>query len=245
MIELFYIKPTVFNPQKIISGVTGKNLDLFPPKGLSFSNADIFSDKEIEYNKQHFAEILGISPDKMKYQQQTHSDVIREITSSSDYAASDGMYTAEKGVVLNIKIADCTAILLYDHAKEVVMGLHSGWRGTHKNIAAKGISIMASKFQSSPDDISAYLSPAACGKCYEVGREFADYFPRSVSPLKNGKFLFDNRAEIRLQLIDAGLRPENIEIAPECSIEDSRLHSYRRDGNVSGRMSAFIGMRPD
>lgn len=126
MIELFYIKPTVFNPQKIISGVTGKNLDLFPPKGLSFSNADIFSDKEIEYNKQHFAEILGISPDKMKYQQQTHSDVIREITSSSDYAASDGMYTAEKGVVLNIKIADCTAILLYDHAKEVVMGLHSG-----------------------------------------------------------------------------------------------------------------------
>ena len=243
MKQLTIIKPEIFSKFNIISGVTGKNSELFPPNGLSFSNADLWSDEEIEENKRKFASLLGIAPNAMKYQQQTHSDIIREITRHSEYEASDGMYTSEKGIVLNIKIADCTAVLIFDPVREVIMGLHSGWRGTRRNITAKGINTLMEKFGSDPKEILAFLSPAACGKCYEVGREFADFFPRSTTLLSTGKALFDNRREIAFQLMDAGILEKNIEISQYCTIESSIFHSYRQDGHFSGRMSAFIGMK--
>ena len=244
MSELLFLKPKIFDENIILSGVSEKNTSAEFPKGLSFSNAKIFSENEINTCKNAFAASLHISPDRMKYQKQVHKDVIIEKNKSSDYAIADGMFTSECGVMLNISIADCTAILIFDPVQKVIMGLHSGWRGTQQNIASKGIDILVSKYHSQAKDILIYLSPAACGKCYEVGEDVAKFFPRSITDLHNGKYLFDNRHEISLQLIDAGLQSPHIEIAPECSIEDLRLHSYRRDGQSSGRMSAFIGMKP-
>ncbi len=88
-----------------------------------------------------------------------------------------------------------------------------------------------------------YISPAAGGNVYEIGEEVAKFFPRSIKPTTNGKYLFDNKHEIYLQLTDAGANSDNIEISQECTISNPNLHSYRRDKEKSGRMSAFISMK--
>lgn len=241
--ELEHLKPTIFDSSRILSGVTTKNLLLLPPYGLSLSNADILDDFELERHKAMFADLLRVHRDKMKYQQQTHSCIVRHVNADSKYENSDGMYTNEKGIVLNIKIADCTAVLIHDPVRCVVMGLHSGWRGTQQNITKTGIEILQKKFHSRPEDLLVYISPAASGKNYEVGVDVAKYFPRSVIPaVSSAKFLFDNRHEICLQLTDCGVLSNHIEVSPECTIDNTNLHSFRRDKQFSGRMSAFIGL---
>ncbi len=240
---LEYIEPKIFNKSKILAGVTTKNKQIFPKQGLSLSQADILKESDLLLHQRTFAKLLNIPYEAMKYQMQIHSNIIFEVSKDSPVSESDGMFTSEKGLVLNIKIADCAAILIYDEANEVIMGLHSGWRGTSHNIAAKGIELLINQYKSDPAELLIYISPAAGGDVYEIGEEVARLFPRSTKPKTNGKYWFDNKQEIFLQLIDAGADESKIEIAKECTIKNHNLHSYRRDKELSGRMSAFISMK--
>lgn len=239
---LEYIVPEIFDKEKIISGVTQKNMSLFPKFGLSVSKADILTDDDLFLHQRVFAKLLGVGNDEMKYQMQIHSDIIREVTKESELLDGDGLFTSEKGIVLNVKIADCAAVLIYDPSNEVVMALHSGWRGTSQNISGKGISILKQKYNSNPEDLKVFISPAAGGDSYEIGEDVAIFFPNSVRRISDSKYLFDNKNEISIQLINAGVKQENIEISQICTIKDTLYHSFRRDKKISGRMSAFIGM---
>lgn len=56
----------------------------------------------------------------------------------------------------------------------------------------------------------------------------------------------DLRAANRWQLLEAGLSGENIFVSDLCtSCRTDLLFSYRRQGNLSGRMLAVVGIRPD
>lgn len=242
MIEL--LSPGIFDKDKIISGVSKRIVEAFPPYGFTVSNAEIANDEEVLHNRRILANELGVDYSKMAFQKQIHGDKIRYISQGADNTLeSDGMMTDCKGMIISISIADCAAVLIYDPIKECICGVHSGWMGTKLKICTKAISMMIEKFKSNPSDLIVYVSPCAGGDRYEVGREVADFFPRSIQELPSGKFLFDNKNEIRLQLIECGIRKNNMEISEICTISDESYHSYRRDGIKSGRMSAFIGMR--
>lgn len=242
-IELDIEYPRIFPKNNVISGVTKRNADLFPPYGISFSNADIYSDAEVEKSIETLSEYLSINRESNIFNHQVHSDKIRKVTKGDKLADCDGMYTDEKGIILNAKIADCAAVLMYDTHKQCILALHSGWRGTKQKISIKGINILENEYSSNPKDILVYISPAAGGDVYEVGEEFAEFFPNSVKQKDSGKFLFDNKHEIFLQLISTGILESNIEISPICTITNIGFHSFRRDKDVSGRMTAFIGMK--
>ena len=102
---------------------------------------------------------------------------------------------------------------------------------------------MAERFGADPKEILVYVSACAGGRAYQVGEEVARYFPDSVIPADNGKFLLDVRNEIRRQVIDIGIMPEHIEVSESCTITDERYHSFRRDGRFSGRMAAAIVLK--
>lgn len=242
MIEL--LSPNIFDKDKIISGVSKRNVESFPPYGFTVSNAEIANDEEVQQNRMILASELGFDYRQMAFQKQIHGDKIRYISQGADNALeSDGMMTDCKGMIISISIADCAAVLIYDPVIECICGVHSGWMGTKLNICKKAVRMMNEKFKSNPSDLIVYVSPCAGGDRYEVGKDVADFFPRSIKELPSGKFLFDNKNEIRLQLLDSGIQEQNIEISEICTISDENYHSYRRDGIKSGRMSAFIGMR--
>jgi YfiH family protein len=238
-----YIFPSIFDKNKIISGVTKKNEELVPPYGLSLSNGDILNDAELLRHQLALANDLEIPHESMKYQFQTHSDIIRRVDKNYQTLEADGLYTNEKGIVLNVKIADCAGVLIYDAKNEAIMALHSGWRGTMQNICAKGVKLLISEFGANSRELLAFVSPCAGGDIYEVGEDVAKYFPNSIKRISDTKYLFDNKNEIKLQLLSAGLSESNIEISPLCTIIEKTLHSYRRDKDKSGRMSAFIGIK--
>jgi purine-nucleoside/S-methyl-5'-thioadenosine phosphorylase / adenosine deaminase len=237
------LKNKLFKHCDLIFGVTQKNQDIFPPFGFSISNADIYNDEEIATQRRYFADYLGVEFDKMKFQKQVHGNRIRIIDENSEQEDSDGMMTNIKGIVLNVTIADCGGILIYDPKNEAIAALHSGWRGTQQNIANKGIKMMQNEYGSRPNDLLVYLSPCASGEKYEVGWDVAKYFPDSIKQISSEKYLFDNKHEIFNQLLAVGVAEDNIEISDICTISDTNYHSYRRDKEKSGRMSAFIGMK--
>lgn len=230
-------------PQEINAGVTLRNLTEFPPFGFSISKTELIDEKQIEENRKSLSDYLGVDYSKMKFQKQVHSDFIRIIDENSETLESDGMITNVQGLVLNVSIADCAAILIYDKFNKVIAGIHSGWRGTKLNIAGKAIALMQENFGTQPSNLICYISACASGKNYEVGEEVAQFFPNSITKLNSGKYLFDNKNEIKNQLIQSGISENSLHISEICTIENENYHSFRRDKDKSGRMSAFISLK--
>lgn len=238
-------KPSIFQNYNIIAGVTETNYHLFT-KGFSIFPAGIYNDSEVEYFRLILANNLNLKRENLVFQKQVHKDEIRVITQANKSLidVSDGMITNLKNMVLNVTIADCAGILVYDGINQAVGAFHSGWRGTQLNIAAKGIRKMTEIFNSEPESLLVWVSPCASQKNYEVGFDVAQYFSEKyLVQIANDKFLLDIKACIRDQLISEGVIEKNIEISDICTIEDKKFHSYRRDRSLSARMSAFIGIR--
>lgn len=237
--KIEYIK--IF-PHNIISGITLRNIKEYPPYGFSISKTDLIDESTINNNRKALSEIIEIPFEKLKFQKQVHGDKVRIITKQSLIEDSDAMITSDKGIYLSISIADCAAVLLHDFKNNVIAGIHSGWRGTKLNIVSKTIETMENIFETESENLIAYISPCASGEKYEVREDVAKYFPNSIKKIDDEKYLFDNKNELRNQLINAGLLQKNIHISKICTIQNENYHSFRRDKESSGRMSVFIGM---
>ena len=86
-----------------------------------------------------------------------------------------------------------------------------------------------------------------------MGAEVADSFKAEFSDTRaflvpaaaEGKFLLNGPAANATQLIQSGLRVENIQVLPQCTIHNSNLFfSHRKDGSANlpqGRQLSIIG----
>jgi YfiH family protein len=236
------LKPNIFYGKNVIAGVTKVNKDIFPPYGFSITNADIYNDCEINEQRKFLADFLKVDFHNMIFHKQIHSDIVKFVDENYVYGESDALITNIKGKILNISLADCQGILIYDEENQIAAGVHSGWQGTKQNIAGKTIKYLIENFNSNPENLFVYITPAASGKNYEVGDEFLNIFPDSIITDSTGKLFFDNPNEVYQQLINEGVKVENIEKSEICTIDNLEYHSFRRDKELSGRMSAFIGM---
>jgi hypothetical protein len=173
---------------------------------------------------------------------QTHSNIVVEAPAKGDIWGSteaDAIVTNRHNNMLIMLIADCAAILLYDPTAKILGATHSGWRGTRANIVAQTVTRLQ-KLGAEPSRLRAYISPHICAGHYEVGEEFSSYFDKKYLPRNNGVLHFDNAATLHDQLRQAKI--SHIEIDPRCTYDNTQLHSYRRDGQLSGRFAAYIGL---
>ena len=183
-----------------------------------------------------------IQLDKVVHIQQVHGDDIVEAR-LGEILTADGLVTNDPDLVIGVKVADCCGIVLYDPVTGARAAVHSGWRGTVKNIAARGVEALVDTYGASPLHIHAGLSPCASQQQYQVGREVFEVLGEWCQPdgSTDEKWLYNNQAAITDQLLGCGLKAENVQRDRSCSITDSRYHSYRRDGEKSGRNFVFIG----
>jgi len=84
--------------------------------------------------------------------------------------------TAEPGVLLNIRVADCLPVLLVDPRGRVVAAVHAGWRGALVRIIEKTVGDMRRAFGSDPEELIAALGPSIRACCFEVGEEVVEAF---------------------------------------------------------------------
>lgn len=160
-------------------------------------------------------------------------------------AEGDGLLTRAPEVLLQVRSADCFPVLLYDPDYHAGAAVHSGWRGTLAGIAGEAVRAMAGHYGSRPETIRAAVGPGIQGCCFEVGKDvaetFAAVFPEWCRADGGGKVRVDLRGCIRHSLLDAGLRPDRIDLASWCTVCRGELfYSYRREKAATGRMFNWI-----
>lgn len=197
-------------------------------------------------NRARFFGSLGIAETTLVHGNQVHSDGVSIVTKPGLYPNTDALITSQKGLNLVISVADCMPVMIYDKTNGVIANIHSGWRGTQKNIVGKTISIMKTYFHSNPAELVIFTGPAISKPNFEVDKDVADMFPPEyVSPKPNseGKFIVDTGRMVYASLLAAGVPAKSIEQFPGCTYDTPYLHSYRRDKSGSGRMFAVLGMK--
>ena len=199
---------------------------------------------EAENRKEFFAS-LGFDASSVVRGEQVHGDNIEVANSALTFPETDGLLTRSRNLLLLISVADCVPVLLFDRRLKVAAAVHSGWKGTVKNIAGKAVELMSNELNSSPDDVVAFIGPSAGACCYEVGEDVAQYFSLDVleRTARPGKSRLDLKSAIASQLTEKGLPKGNIELSRYCSICNPNFHSFRRDGESSGRMLAAIAIK--
>lgn len=237
-------QPDIFDKNKIISGITLRNVHYNTLlKGFSISKADCFSEDEVEQNRIALANQLQIKRTQLILQKQIHSDISNIVDEGYPVCESDGLITDKIGLCLVISLADCCGVLIFDPKQKIIAAIHSGWKGTQKNIVGKTIAKIVENYSSNPSDFVVWISPCAGKEDYEVGEDVARFFPDFIQRKNSNKYLLDLKSAILEQLLSKGVRISNIEISPESTISNTNYHSFRRDKEKSGRMAAFIMMR--
>ena len=243
---MYLLKPYIFrNFPEIIFGFSTKvSLDAKPSYyfNLSYSVGD---DKSIvEKNRNDFCEALGLSVENVGYQRQTHSDIVQVIECGGDNGESDSMITTKKNLGLAIIVADCTPVFIFDKKNKVIAAVHSGWRGTEKKILYKTLENLKSNFASVPENLIVYLGPSISQANYEVGTEVAEKFDSKFVIGINEKLYLDVNGINYQMLLDFGIPKNQIQKSELCTYEfKDLLHSYRRDGSVSGRSIGVIAIK--
>jgi len=209
---------------------------------MSFSVKD--RRENVLHNRRYFFSRLGLSDSSVATQKQIHGDHVTFIDEGVNCGESDAMITDKINLGLAISSADCPAIFLFDIEQKVSAAVHSGWRGTEKKILLKVLTKLVRDFNSKPNNIAAYIAPSISQKHYEVGEEVASLFDEKYSIKKNPKYHLDLQKINQDLMLKFGLLKKNIQLSSLCSYEmTDLLHSYRRDGEISGRAFGVISMK--
>lgn len=202
------------------------------------------NDTIVEENRTAFFSALGLQTHQIAFQRQIHSDVIKFVETPGIIGESDAMITAKTNIALAVSTADCTPIFIFDVENKIIAAVHSGWRGTQKQILKKTLHNLRHHFKSLPQNLYVYVGPSISQKNYEVGKETAVLFDDKYLELDNGKIFLDVLSANIDMFYNFGILEEQIEVSPFCTFEEKNLlHSYRRDGSKSGRALGIIAMR--
>jgi len=160
-------------------------------------------------------------------------------------AAADGFLLRAGDPWAAVSIADCAPVALVSGDGAWGALLHSGWRGTALGIGVRAVEALARRGVPA-SEIHVVIGPCIHACCYPVGSEVAAGFPTFLlKPHPSGVFALDLPGAIAASLEGAGVSPDRIEAAPECTAcRRDRFYSYRRDAGVTGRHWAMLRLRP-
>lgn len=245
MDELVIIQPEIFKKfSGLIFGFSTKTGGVSPaPLNLNLSYSTDDDQKNVKSNRKLFFDKLGISEECVTFQRQIHSSEIKYSGSPDFIDGCDAIYTDKKNNFLSVSTADCIPVFVYSPDKKIVAGIHAGWKGTSAQIVFKTIEKIKHDFSLQSKSLFAYIGPGICCEHYEVGLEVAELFDENEKKQKGNKYLLDLKKANFNQLIKSGLKEYNIEVSELCTYCNPDLfHSYRREGEKSGRMLGVIGM---
>ncbi len=244
--KLFIIKPYIFNKfPEITCGFTTKiGLERKEPYFFNISFAVGDDEKIVEENRSALFSSMKLDGFRIHFQKQTHSDIVRIVNSDSVPEESDAMICSESKNALVIISADCTSIFIFDSVNKIIAAVHSGWRGTQKRILEKTLNFLFDKFNSSSKDLFVYMGPSISQANYQIGDEVAELFESKYLLKIENKFYLDVSFVNYDMLMDYGVPKNQIQKSTICTYEMNELfHSYRRDGEKSGRSLGVIALK--
>ena len=209
--------------------------------------------ESIRENLKVIYDYMGKKPKEIFSGYQTHSNNVKQVSTAEEglkygagryFMETDGLVTDNPEIGLVTRFADCTPILLFDPVKRVHGNIHSGWKGTLKEIAGHAVDKMVEKHQSNPQDIIVILGPAIGKNDFEVESDvmelFKDKFPyhNDIISIKNeDKYLIDLKEVIVRTLEKKSIDKNNIHNVDISTFSHRRFHSFRRDKEDFGLMA--------
>ncbi|MGH3824485.1 MAG: peptidoglycan editing factor PgeF [Pseudonocardiaceae bacterium] len=192
-------------------------------------------------NRERLAAGIGLFPQRLVWMEQVHGRTVTVVDGprSHPVPATDALVTVAPRLAVAALIADCVPVLLADPVRKVVAAVHAGRAGARAGVLPAALETMQ-RLGACIKEVEVLLGPSACGQCYEVPdwmqADVEARLPGSACRTRRGTAGLDLRAGLWRQLEKAGVA--HIGVDPRCTIEDSTLYSYRRDG-VTGRFAAI------
>jgi len=243
---MLIIKPFIFKrfPEIVFGFSTKIGPNAKPPYYFNLSYSVDDNKEIVDSNRALFFNELGLNEKIVSYQKQVHEDKINTVSSFGSCGESDALITTKMNLGLAISSADCPAIFIYDPKEKVIAAVHSGWKGTQKKILRKTIQKLKTDFNSDASNLICYIGPSISQKNYEVGEDVAAKFDGEFVVKNENKFYLNVSGANYKMLVDEGVKEVNIQVSGLCSYEfENLLHSYRRDGQKSGRALGIIAMK--
>lgn len=186
---------------------------------------------------------------------QTHSTACKRVDRSDKGVgvfrekfseSADALITNDESVLLLVRSADCTPILLWSSDGTCAGAIHSGWKGTLENIIYHTVREMVSSYGINAQSIRAAIGPCISKQSFEVGEEVAELFKKKgygeYVDYSFEKPHIDLVEICKKQLFDEGIT--NIDVSNECTkINNNKYFSHRAQGAKRGLLCAVIGLR--
>ncbi|WP_025845037.1 peptidoglycan editing factor PgeF [Brevibacillus agri] len=213
-------------------------------------------------NRKKLAEHVGMPFEAWTCADQVHGNRVCQVTAGGAgkeslgdvIAATDGLFTQQKGVLLTSFYADCVPLYFLDPASGAIGLAHAGWKGTVGRIAEEMVKALQTHYKAKPGDIRVAIGPSIGGCCYEVDerimtqvRTSAENWKTAVSASTEGKYMLDLRQLNTEILREAGISRANMLVTDWCtSCRTDLFFSHRKEagpGKMTGRMASYIGWK--
>lgn len=234
----------------------------FTLRPMDFGNNATYHEKQVEiekYNK-NICDNLGLPYENIIRPMQTHTSNVERIDDEKGIYIEklknvDALVTDKQERVLMLSFADCTPIYIYDKKKNVISLVHSGWVGTTKKIVKCAINKLKEEYNSNSEDLICAIGPCIKQCHFEVDKDVRDIFNNVFKYMENidtvikdneatGKSYIDTTKININMMLEEGVKEENIINSNVCTMCNHKaIHSYRKDGDKSGRNVAILCLK--
>jgi len=232
----------IFNSRWLVAAFSRRpenmSLDYGLTQGVLDNRKNFLSRLNIDYRYLVCAKQIHSANVKLVSRQDRGSGAV---SCASAILDTDALITGESSLPLAVFTADCLSVFLYDPVNHAIGLVHAGWKGSRQAISAKAVSAMQEKFNTKASDLLIGFGPSIKQCCYEVGSEFRDYFAYGLQE-KNGRYFLDLAGINKKQLLDSGIKQENIDDSGQCThCSCDELFSFRREASKCGILPHTCG----
>lgn len=196
------------------------------------------NEADVLKNRQLLYESLNLTTTPI-WLEQTHStDCI--VVEETDNRVADASITSTPNQALAIMTADCLPIIFCNAQGTEIAAVHAGWRGLVNGVVENTLAKMNTK----GDNLHAWIGPAICHKCFEIGKDvetaFVNKYPNTQQAFNYiGNKYYANLAMIA-EIILKSQGINSISQSNACTYElKNSFYSYRRM-QQTGRIATLI-----
>jgi YfiH family protein len=261
--QIEFLSASVFDPARVVHAFTTRpgGVSEGPYASLNLTRSRGDRAEHVAENRHRVRTALGL--DYLVFAKQVHGRAVIAVETppmgEQVAGEADAMMTNKPGIGLVCQTADCTPILLHDVENGAVAAIHSGWRGTVKNIVQATVEAMQAQYGTRPSGLRAAIGPSVSAAQYRVGPEVVEQFeagfPGQDGILSKrddaGGAQLDVAAACELQLRAAGIDPAHLIRLPHCTYsDDARFFSARRShhrgqSGLFGGQGGIIALRSE
>jgi YfiH family protein len=243
----YFLYPNLSLNQQLIHAVFTRHGGVSDPPFDSLNASYTVGDRpqDVTINIGKIKKVIKAS--HLIFMKQSHGDnilVLRQghFDTRSESPSADAMITNIPRIALMVKQADCQGVIIFDPKRGVIANIHCGWRGNVHNILGSVLTRMKEAFGCKASDLLAAIGPSL-GPCCAEFVSHEEIFPEVFDRCMVRENYFDLWAISYWQLMEAGVRAENIEVAGICTrCKTDLFYSYRGE-RKTGRFGTIAMLR--